>query len=215
MTRSILVTRPRFDRTTKYIAEWAKKVIAFAKDKGVKVIDLADHRANRVEFEGTVQKTNPDFIFFNGHGNESSIMGHDNEVLASVGTSGDFVCKRIIYALSCSTGKTFGPWCIKARTLAFIGYKEDFGFYYMDEKRTRPFEDKLAALFLEPSNQVAVSLLKGHTAGEAYNASQNSFRHSIRKLLSTVSTQSESVALPLLVWDMQHQVCLGDSEARL
>ena len=215
MMLSILVTRPRFDRTTKYIAEWAKKVIEFAQEKGVKVIDLLDHRANRAEFEGTVNKTNPDFSFFNGHGNDTGILGHDNEMLSGVGTSSAAVCKSIIYALSCSTGKTFGPWCIAEGTRAFIGYDEDFGFYYTDEKRTRPLDDKLAALFIEPSNQVAISLLKGHTAGEAHDASQKFFRRSIQKLLSTVSTQGESVALPLLVWDMQHQVCLGDREAKL
>lgn len=40
MKHSMLVTRPNFDLTTRYISIWAKKIIALAKEKGGAVFDL-------------------------------------------------------------------------------------------------------------------------------------------------------------------------------
>lgn len=206
MSDSLLVTRPNFDLTTRYISIWAEEIIKLAKLKNKNVFDLAKNRARRKEFESMVRKHNPDLVFLNGHGNETQVAGQDNEILLSVEDKNLFKNKTL-YALSCKSGKTLGPESVESGARSYIGYAEDFIFLYDEKMINRPKEDKTAEIFMEPSNQVMLSLLKGHTAREAHENSKRSFAKRIRKMLSSQSTRIESSAVRYLIWDMQCQVC--------
>lgn len=215
MSKNVLVTRPEYDYTTRYISAWSEKVIIFAESKGNLVLDLFQKRATKKEFESIVHKKNPSFVIINGHGNDKLICGQDGNVLIEAGVNDDILKSRVVYALSCRSAKILGSKSIRSGALAYIGYVEDFIFMYSNEKRSRPIEDKTAELFLEPSNQVAISLLKGHTAGEAHQNSREFFLRNIQKLLTSESSSAESSALRYLLWNMQHQVCLGDQSVIL
>jgi len=210
MKHSLLVTRPNSDRTTRYISTWAEKVISLAQEKGLAVFDLARNRANRKELESMIRRNEPSLIFLNGHGHDTVVTGQDGEVLIEAGSNENILKKRIVYALSCRSGKVLGPRCVQAGTEAYIGYDEDFIFLFEESKRTHPEQDKTAELFLTPSNQVVISLLKGHSAEEAHANSKRSFVRNIKKLLSSQTSSSDSQAVRYLIWDMQHQVCLGN-----
>lgn len=207
MQHSLLVTRPNFDLATRYFSIWAKKIVALAKEKGGVVFDLDKKRANRKEFESVLRKKKPSLVFLNGHGNYDTVAGQDNEELVRAGDNEKLLKSKIVYALACSSGKILGPSSIKSGADAYIGYREDFIFLYDENKRTRPEQDKTAEIFLRPSNQVMVSLLKNHTPKEAHESSKQSFIKRIRKLLSSQSTTLESSAVRYLIWNMQHQVC--------
>lgn len=207
MKHSLLVTRPNFDLTTRYISVWAKKIIALAQEKGCDVFDLNKKRANRKEFESVIRKKGPTLVFLNGHGDYDVVAGQDNEKIVCAGNNEQLLKAKIVYALSCRSGKILGPSSIKSGADAYIGYDEDFIFLYDEKKRTRPEQDKTAEMFLEPSNQVMVSLLKNHTPKEAHKNSKQSFARKIKKLLSSQSTALESSAVRYLIWNMQHQVC--------
>lgn len=207
MKHSLLVTRPNFDLTTRYISAWAKKIIALAREKGGAIFDLEKSRACRQEFESVIRKKEPTLIFLNGHGNYDIVCGQDNEELVRAGDNDKLLKSKFVYALSCRSGKILGPQSVKSGADAYIGYNEDFIFLYDEKKQTRPEQDKTVSLFLEPSNQVMVSLLKNHTAKEAYQNSKQSFAKRIRKFLSSQATTLESSAVRYLIWDMQHQVC--------
>ena len=215
MIKYVLVTRPEYDYTTRYISAWSQKIIIFAESKGNLVIDLLKDRATKKEFESVVHKKNPSFVIINGHGNDQSVCGQDGDVLIEAGVNDDILNSRIVYALSCRSAKILGPESIKSGALAYIGYVEDFIFMYSNEKRGHPIDDKTAELFLEPSNQIVISLLKGHTAGEAHQGSKKFFLRNIQKLLTSESSSIESSALRYLFWDMKYQVCLGDQSATL
>lgn len=206
MNDSLLVTRPNFDLTTRYISVWAEKIVEFAKSKNKIVFDLRKERANREEFESMIRKHSPNLVFLNGHGNENQVAGHDNKVLLSLGDNENVLRNKVVYALSCRSGKFLGPGSIKSGASSYIGYEEDFIFLYDEKLINRPKEDKTAEIFLEPSNQVMISLLKGHTAKEAHGNSKQSFAKRIRKMLSSQSTRIESSAVRYLIWDMQCQV---------
>ena len=60
-----------------------------------------------------------------------------------------------------------------------------------------------------------ISLLKRNSAGDSYKKSQEVFRQKVRHLLTSESSQEEKETLPYLLWDMRHQVCLGDHNAIL
>lgn len=77
----------------------------------------------------------------------------------------------------------------------------------------KPLEDKTAELFLEPSNYIPVSLVKGHTAGDANNRSKKLFRRNIERLVIEGPSSDDYNAIRYLLWDMTHQVCLGDENA--
>lgn len=215
MMRRMLITRPNYDRTTKYISEWAKKVIKVAKEKSYEVFDLDGKRANRKDFESMIRKLKPSFLFLNGHGNTDVVTGQNDEPLVQANVNEDILTGIVTYALSCSSGKVLGPKAIERGATAYIGYREEFIFLFDETRRTQPIMDKLAAHFFEPSNQVAVALLKGHTAKEAHENSKGYFGRGIHKLLTSQATDQESVAIRYLFWDMQHQVCLGNGDAKI
>ena len=62
-----------------------------------------------------------------------------------------------------ATPERLGPECMKkTKEGCFIGYNLPFVFF-MDEKwTTNPNNDKVAGLFLEPSNLVPISIIEGH-----------------------------------------------------
>lgn len=212
MNKIFLIIRPRHDETTHYLFHWARRVIQLAKKKGIQVLDLKEERANKEELSSIISKKQPSFIFFNGHGDSDCIRGHDDKILVKAGENEGLLKSKIVYALSCKSGKKLGPKSIETGAFTYMGYDEDFIFIYDQGKVSRPLSDNMANLFLKPSNQLVISLLKGHTAGESYIRSRASFMANIQKLLSSESPFSFTI--PYLFWDMRHQVCLGDRESR-
>jgi len=180
--------------------------------KNIQVLDLQKKRANKKELVSIIKKKQPLLCFFNGHGGPDFITGHSNEILIKFGENEKILKSKIVYALSCQSAKRLGLESIKKGTIAYIGYKEDFVFVFDQEKVFNPVKDATAKLFLEPSNQLIISLIKGHTADFAYKKSQNLFRENIQKLLTSESSVDSSY-ISYLWWDMRHQVCLGDKNA--
>lgn len=215
MNKTILVTQPVYDYTTRYISTWAEKVIQYAKDKSNNAIVLRNNRANKNIFKSVVNKTNPTFIFLNGHGNDNTVTGQDNKPIITDTDNLEFLKKKIIYALSCRSAKTLGPYCVENGIKTYIGYTDDFVFVFDRTKRTNPTQDKIAGFFLDASNIIPFSLLKGKTTNEACNISQNTFRKTIRTLLTSESKADQSSTMRFLIWDMRHQVCLGNKNAKI
>lgn len=121
---------------------------------------------------------------------------------------------RITYAVACSAAKRLGVTCADANT-AFIGYNEDFILNLDSHFLGNPLNDKRAQKFLEPSNKVANSLIKGHTGKEASDNSKKEFRENIRLLLTDTADPNSLDDAKDLFWNMSHQVCLGNQEMKL
>jgi len=212
---SMLITRPKDDPTTNYLFYWAGLVIDEAKKRGFRVFDLKEKRANKKELSSFIKKMGPDLLFFNGHGDPDIITGCNQEALVQSNYNENITKDRLVYALACSAAAKLGTRCVKAGAQAFIGYKNLFIFLTEQTFITRPLEDQTAALFLEPSNIVTISLIKGNSAGDAYRRSQREFKRSIRKLLIDESPQTDKSSLRFLIWDMENQACLGDQSAKV
>lgn len=209
MSKTILVTRPEYDPTTRYLSCWSKPVIDQAKKSGCKVVDLVRNRANRREFEGVIKKTKPDLVLLNGHGGPDAVYGQDDEVLVKSRDNEELLSGKKVFAVSCQSARHLGPQSIKSGAVAYLGYNEDFVFYREINKLSQPLDDKTAAYFFGPSNQVSLSLIKGHTPRESYIHSQAFYKRTIRQLLLS-SSVGQSHLLRFLIWDMQHQVCLTE-----
>lgn len=211
---NFLITRPNHDITTNYLYYWSSLVIDKAFEKNIPVIDLKGKRANRKELTSIIKKINPTLIFFNGHGNNSSITGFDNQILIETNDNEFLLEGKIIYSLSCRSASKLGKCCISAGTKAYLGYKEDFIFMFDENCISKPLADKTVAYFLIPSNYLIISLLKKNTPQEAYKKSQQTFKKHIRKLLTSETVKTDKELIPYLVWDMTHQVCLGDQAVK-
>ncbi len=209
----ILITRPEHDPLTRHLSRWNNKVIEAAEQKGNNVVDLRREKANRKEFEGRINKIDPSLVLLNGHGDEDSVTGHDNEILVQVGDNEHLLKNRITYAVACSSGKSLGPSCADEKT-TFIGYDEYFILNLDREHLNDPLQDKRAEKFLEPSNRVAISLIKGRTCREASENSKRAFKKNIRSLLILSSDPDALDDAKDLFWNMNHQVCLGNQEAK-
>lgn len=207
-----LITRPKYDETTHYLFYWSQEIIELAKKKSIQVLDLAKERANKKEFVSIVTKKQPLFIFFNGHGNADRVNGHENKVLVKVGENEGVLKSKIVYALSCKSAKKLGPQSIKIGAIAYLGYDDDFVFVYNLGKISKPLNDNLAALFLRPSNQLVKSLLKGHSIEDSYKRSRDLFIGNIQELLTSKPSPYD-YAIPYLMWDLGHLVCLGNKSA--
>jgi hypothetical protein len=211
--KSLLITRPEHDLTTRYLSKWSDEIVSEAEAKHFEVIDLKGEKANRERFIGTLEKKSSDFVFMNGHGNADIVGGHENAPLLEASDTG--VKDKIVYARACKSAKRLGPQAVENGATAYVGYDEDFIFMYETAEIGRPLQDKTAALFLEPSNQLALSILKGHSIEEADKRSKEKYIKNIRALFFQKLTDDDQQVIRLLAWDMQHQVCLGDKNATL
>lgn len=208
----LLITRPDHDITTRYLSAWSKKVIEVADKKNVQILDLKRQKANLKELKSRILKMKPSFIIFNGHGADNYVAGYEDKVLIKAGNNENLLESKIVYAVSCRSAVELGPKSIKADTLTYIGYTGDFIFCHDMSKITRPLDDKIAKLFLEPSNQVSISLIKGNTAEDSTNRSKQFFWRNVQKMLSSEGTQKSNQYAKYLWWNMKHQVCLGEQE---
>lgn len=212
MSKSLLLTRPNHDNTTNYLCFWSESVIGIAESKKFNIYDLKGKKANKANFESYLKARKPDFLFLNGHGNANSMLGHNNEpILESSSTA--FVKGLIIYARSCDVGQSLGSQLISSGVKVFIGYDRNFVFGYTHSKITKPFEDPLAKLFLEPSNLVVTTLLKGNTAQESHERSKEAMWKNLRKMLSSIATDEEKRLAPYLWSNIKGQVLYGDQTA--
>lgn len=213
MSKTVLITRPNYDITTTYFHQWSKGVIRLAAARKVKVLDLDGKKANRHTFDSYAKKHRPDFFFFNGHGSDTVLAGYDNEPILRSGDNNSICAEAIVYVRSCSAAKVLGVSLIKYGAKAFIGYVNKFGFMRSVHKESKPLSDTLAELFLAPSNIVASTLLKGHTAREAHQRSLDAMRKNLSKLLSSESPLSDSTGAVLLWSNIRGQTLLGNPDA--
>jgi len=212
MSKTLLITRPDHDITTHYLSSWGRLIFEAAEKNGFKILDLHGKRASKSEFESFVKEFSPKVILFNGHGNENTIGGHENEPLVTLGKNEKLLASRIIYSISCKSAKNLGRKSIDSGAMSFTGYDDDFIFFYDVKMTSRPVEDETAKLFLGHSKIFVNSLLKGNSISESYNRAKGSMKNNITKLLSSESPDSGMIRF--LWWNMKHFVTQGNADIK-
>lgn len=214
-SKKILITRPDHDVTTLYLYHWTGLVVKLVKeDHSFLLIDLSKEQANKKEFISQLKKSNPVLVLLNGHGSGTAVCGYDNETLITLGENEKLFKKKIICAISCRSARTLGKYLVEQGTKTYLGYDDDFIFIIEETKNGSPLEDRTAGLYLEPAILAALSLIKGNNTGDAFRESQNKFKENIDRLLIGEASEEIKELLPYLYWDMEHQVCLGDNNAK-
>lgn len=202
----LVITRPAYEMTTKYLYAWNEKVVQKALSKKVEVFDLPGKRATKINLTNTLSNFQPDLVFLNGHGASDLITGHKNEILIKSGINEGLLKNKHIHALSCETGKILAPSAISAGAKSYIGYDESFVFIATKGKENNPLEDERTAYFLDPAILVSLSLINGDTPKKASENSKNAMRKTVRSLAS--SGKKDAFLIRYLLWNLKHQVCL-------
>jgi len=214
MKAGMIITMPRYDQVTEYLSQFSAEIIEEADSKGISVRRLEDSEANSESFEKAVKKLDYNFLFFNGHGSSTEIMGHKTWIIM-LGKNESLLHDRITYARSCDAGRTLGFKIIQdSQRACFIGYNKPFQFYTDDNWSSTPLKDNKARLFLEPSNIIPISILKGNSAIVACDKSKKAFMKNIHKLLKE-RTEGAYLLAGALWNNYTAQVILGNNKARM
>jgi hypothetical protein len=214
MSKSLLVTRPNHDHPTNYLYSWSTYVIKEAEKKRFDVYDLDGKRANKKNFDSYLNLQKPKIIFLNGHGDKNSITGYEDEILLQVGDK-QILDENIVYARSCDSAINLGKELINKGAKAFIGYNRKFNVGYTPSKIFKPLEDDLAKLFLEPSNLIVTTIIKGNDVETAHKRSKEAMVKNFRKMLSMTATYEERFAASWLWGNIKSQVVYGDAKAKI
>lgn len=196
----IVITRPNYNRSTRYFYYWGKESIAVAKEKGIKIIDLKVERATSKEFEKAM-KLNPCMIIFNGCGNVNKILGFNNEILID----SDSNC-----LFSNKTARILGIRSDEGNRVAYIGHSKPFVFIH-SSSIYNPSDDEVAHFFLDPLRDIAIDILNGLTSGDAFLKAKELLKENIKKC----SDSEYSFLVPFLFWNMNNLVLIGDEDLRL
>ena len=215
MNKGIIITLPRHEYATDYLAVSSKSIIQEADKRGIKVKELKDKSANRKDFETFIKSLDYKMVVFNGHGSEDTISGYKDTPIVQAGVNDSLLEGRITYARSCWAGCVLGEQCMKNdREGCFIGYKLPFMFYIDERWRSNPHKDNVAPIFLEPSNLVPISLIKGNSALQAHEKSKKQILKTINKILRKGSDEAFLFAEKL--WNnYTGQVLIGNESATL
>lgn len=213
MNKIFLITRPNHDIVTNYLYHWSEKILTLAENKKLRVIDLRAEKANKNGYCGRVNKLAPLLICLNGHGNETSIAGQNNEII----TEKSFPQYKgsIIFARSCLAAKQLGKDIVNDKLTTFIGYKEPFIFLQQKLYTASPLKDKIAGLFMRASNLAVIALIKGNPACVAHARAKEEHLKTINSLLTSEASDMETAAVRYLYWNYKNQVCLGNSNNKL
>lgn len=212
MAKSMLMTRPKYDDGTEYLSAYAYEILKKFKDKYI-IKDFKEKEVTKENLEKYIKIKNPKLLFLNGHGNESEIYGHKDIVIFSKENS-HLLKNKIIYARACFSANILGKEAVKESSGCFIGYIYPFSFWISGERSATPLKDKVASLFLIPSNEIVNSLLKGFSAEESNNISKNMMINNMKEILA-MEQKNEPGATGMLqiLWDnYEGQILLGKGD---
>ena len=212
MRKGIIITMPQYDDVTEYFSQFSREIIKEAKKEGIPVKALVGNKATKLSFESVAKGFSYSFAVLNGHGNNKEIFGQDKKVIIGEGINEHLLFDRITYARACEAGVSLGRTITQLnKESCFIGYDFKFQFYADITWAGNPSKDNTARLFLEPSNAVPISLIKGKTATKAHEISKNIILKNLRKVLKNVN--SESLAIAEALWNnYEGQVVLGNGD---
>jgi hypothetical protein len=216
MTNLLLVTRPKYDDGTEYLSAYALEILKRAKLLNIDFKDFEGKNVTKREIEKYIKSKNPQLLFLNGHGDVSGneIYGHNNQVIFSL-SNVNLLKKRITYARACFAAISLGQEAVRDNSGCFIGYRFPFSFFIDDRWSTKPLNDKLAALYLNPSNELVLSLLNGKTVNEADKKSKKMMIRNMKEILAMESRKEPGATrmLEILWGNYEGQIVLGNKEA--
>ena len=206
---------PRYDDGTEYLSYYASLVSKKAEELNIEKKDSEGKEVTVGNVSKFIKKKNPNLIFVNGHGDANYLEGDKGEILFSTDKNIALLRDKIVYARACHAGLTFGKKMVENNDGCFIGYSTPFSFWIDERRSAVPAKDKTAALFLEPSNEIMFSLLKGNTTSVANEKSKKKMTDNMNKVLKMQDKKEPGAMgwLDILWNNFEGQVIHGNSGA--
>lgn len=180
MAKQFLITRPRHDKETSYLYSFSKAIVQIAKeDQTIRVKELADAKANRKDVERALLTDDATLAFFNGHGDEETIYGHEDKPILDENNA-QLTKKKVIYALACSSLVKLGELSVQHGAQAYVGYRDEFMWVGDPSTSAVPDKDKNAAPFRRVCHVLIHSLVTGIPVGEAIEKTKTEYKKQIR-----------------------------------
>ena len=215
MVKQFLITRPQHDKETSYLYSFSKAIISIVKEqKEIHLNNLEGTKANRKNVEAGLSSKEKTLAFFNGHGNEEIVFGHQDKPILdenNVGLTKD----KIVYALACSSLVTLGEVAVRKGAKAYIGYSEEFMWVGEPSKSAVPDKDKNAAPFRKACHVLINSLVSGISVGKSIEKTKQEYKKLIRTYGSSQDDPyGDAPAIGFaLAWNLSYLDMVGDSEA--
>lgn len=203
----IVIGRCTHDQQVTYLYCWAKKVINKARKKGWRIIDLKKDRFDKKNLENSLNEENSFFFFGNGHGEDNTIRGHNNQIVMEACKNDNITAEKIVYSVSCKSGRILGQSAINKGCNFFIGYDENFSIYVQNPVPKNLLKDKFAKAFMDASNQIPICIIKGMEPQEAWIKSQRVFDKWIKKWRKRNIPEAPQI-IQNLIHNKNHQLFL-------
>ncbi|MBD3355158.1 hypothetical protein GF361_04185 [Candidatus Woesearchaeota archaeon] len=214
MVKQFLITRPNYDKATAYIHSFSKDIVADAKeDAGIHITDLEGSKATDLGFEKAIKKSKPKLVFLNGHGDETVVLGHNDEPILTERNVG-LLKGKIIYALACESLAKLGRIAVEKGVKAYVGYEEEFRWVVDPSRTSTPDKDKNAAPFRKVCLVLGKSLLSGVSAGKSIELTRKEYKRLIKNYGTSADNYGDAPLIGLaLSWNLLFLGFAGDKAA--
>ena len=205
-TNSMLNIGPSYELVTRIGAAWQTPILNAANATGLPTTDLYGSNATATNFFSSIETEDPILINILGHGNYDLIVCQDNELLLQSGVNDDILAERVVYDLSCRSGRDLGASAYANGAISFLGYTEDFWVNFShgehpDGGMLDPLQDEVARGFFESHNASIISYINGSTITDSYYVSQSTSDYWIG-----VWEAIDTLVAADLMWDRDHQI---------
>ncbi|RLI81525.1 hypothetical protein DRP04_05875, partial [Archaeoglobales archaeon] len=206
-----LFTSPCFDVATIFGYWWKDKTVTQSLVNGFETLDLKMDDAVKGVFEDAIKKFNPEVFYGYGHGKGDIFSGQNKDILLQACVNDDLMKGRIVYLLSCRTGRKLGPSMVDKGAVAYIGYNDDFiwgdlecppgGFYH--------------GCFYDFSNTIIANILYGNPVSVAIERAVQRANGWIDYLSSLEEDPYASKIVEFLIHDRDCLVSFGNTSAQI
>ncbi len=166
-------------------------------------------------FENKISMDKPKLIFLNGHGDSTTVCGHNNEPILDE-KNAKITKNKIVYALACDSLADLGKISVENYgAIAYIGYENNFMFIRDPQREGTPLKDKNAAPFKEVCSLLIDYLLAGKSVKDVINKTKETYKKLIKSYGSSADDPYGDVPLIrfALAWDLTFLGFQGDANA--
>lgn len=202
------------DKETSYLYSFSKAIIQIAKeDQTIHLTHLPGKKANRKKVESALSIKIKTLAFFNGHGDDGTVFGHDDQPILDKDNI-NLTKNKIIYALACNSLVELGPLAIKNGAKAYIGYNDEFMWVGDPSKSAVPDKDKNSAPFRRVCHTLIHDLISGMPVGKSLDKARSEYKKLIKRYGTSKDNFGDAPAIGLaLAWDLLSLGMVGDVTA--
>ncbi len=209
----MIIIRANHDRPTNYLYDWSKEVIELAETKNMKVTKVENAEMTEKILRDRINIEKPEFIFFNGHGNATSMLNNKGEAFISTKSS-DVFKDMIVFARACNCLVELGKNSVSKGCRAFVGYRKSFWVVHDHVRDCSPLKDRIAKPIMDSSNAVAKEIIKGKTVTQAIFKSNQLTADFMIELMHSSEPFAKATLYAMIVNDASLGF-KGDPEARI